>query len=265
MNQTARPIAPFRFENFINLELRVLDKGFVRLIDYMGNEAAIVQAARVSYGIGTKSVREDEGLIRYLWTHEHTSPFEMCEIKLHCKMPIFVARQWVRHRTASINEYSLRYSEAIEEFYLPETFHSQDQKNKQGSAAPVDEHCNLAAQEHFKRHCRESFARYRTALDNGISREEARMILPLSTYTMWYWKIDLHNLLHFLKLRLDPHAQWEIREYGAAIGHLVHLWLPTVSAVTGLDKLLQEHESGQQESENSELQLPVSQHPSVST
>jgi len=208
----------------------VLDYGFVRVIDYMGNDAAIVQAARVSYGDGTKTLREDEGLIRYLYRNRHTSPFEMCEIKLHCKMPIFVARQWVRHRTASINEVSARYSVLSEEFYVPEQFKAQDTKNRQGSAEALGESDNVLMQDWTMESSQACYDLYTRMLDKGSSRELARMVLPVNFYTEWYWKIDLHNLLHFLTLRCDAHAQAEIRAYADVIAEIVKLWVPTVHA-----------------------------------
>ena len=222
-----RPSVP-ELDAILGEQMPVLDHGFVRAVDYMGNDAAIVQAARVSYGDGTKTLREDEGLIRYLWRNKHTSPFEMCEIKLHCKMPIFVARQWVRHRTASINEVSARYSVLSEEFYVPEQFKTQDTKNRQGSAGDLDRALNTRMREELAARCRDAYREYEFALSNGVSRELARMVLPVNFYTEWYWKIDLHNLLHFLTLRCDAHAQAEIRAYADVIAEIVKLWVPTV-------------------------------------
>ncbi len=209
----------------INKEIKCLDKGFVRLVDYMGDDSAIVQAARVSYGKGTKSVNEDRGLIRYLLRNKHTSPFEMVDFKFHVKLPIFIARQWIRHRTASVNEYSGRYSVMKNEFYVPEAGRLQPQSktNKQGSdadAAFAPEVTQklldtlISAQN-------QSFSEYEEMIDTGLARELARINLPLSTYTEWYWKIDLHNLLHFLRLRMDHHAQKEIQVYGEAIAEMV--------------------------------------------
>jgi thymidylate synthase (FAD) len=210
----------------------VLDHGFVRVIDYMGNDAAVVQAARVSYGDGTKSVSDDEALTHYLLRHEHTTPFEMCEIKLHCKMPIFVARQWIRHRTASVNEYSQRYSLAPDEFYMPEAEQvmSQSTTNKQGrdGAVNVEEAYRwldmLAATKGA------AMRLYKDATDSDIARELARIGLPVSNYTEWYWKTNLHNLMRFLKLRCDPHAQYEIRVYANVIASIFKTWLPVSHA-----------------------------------
>ncbi len=200
-----------------------LDKGFIRLVDAMGGDAAIVQAARVSYGKGTKKVSQDRGLIRYLMRHRHTTPFEMVELKFHCKMPIFVARQWVRHRTANINEYSLRYSEARNEFYIPHPEHIQFQSNvnKQGRAEEVPSELKQKVQEYFTELSSLCFQRYQELQDTGIARELARAILPVNIYTEWYWKNDLHNTFHFLHLRMDDHAQLEIREYAHAMARLV--------------------------------------------
>lgn len=216
--------------------LTVLDHGFIRVVDYMGNEDSIVQAARVSYGKGTKSFREDARLIEYLWNNKHTTPFEMCEIKLHCKMPIFVARQWGRHRTASINEYSLRYSEAIKEFYLPEQFKTQDTRNRQASADPVSQEINTRIHKTFSIMANAAFACYEIALKEGVSKEQARLVLPMNAYTMWYWKTDLHNLLHFLTLRQDTHAQDEIRAYADTISEIVKRWVPNVHKAWGTDQ-----------------------------
>jgi len=200
-----------------------LDKGFIRLVDAMGGDDAIVQAARVSYGKGTKKVSQDRGLIRYLMRHRHTTPFEMVELKFHCKMPIFVARQWVRHRTANINEYSLRYSEARDEFYIPHPEHIQFQSkvNKQGRAEEVPVALKQKVQDYFKELSTLCFQRYMELQKAGIARELARAILPVNIYTEWYWKNDLHNTFHFLHLRMDDHAQLEIREYAHAMAKLV--------------------------------------------
>jgi thymidylate synthase (FAD) len=202
-------------EGLLDQEFPVLDHGFVRLVDYMGNDSRIVQAARVSYGKGTKTASEDARLIDYLMRHRHTSPFEQVELTFHCKMPLFTARQWIRHRTASVNEMSGRYSEMPEETYLPELEYVQGQHetNKQGRGGAI---ALRAAQHYLDRtsiHVHNDFIAYRESLDQGIARELARIGLPLSTYTEWYWKIDLHNLFHFLGLRLDEHAQYEIRQY----------------------------------------------------
>jgi thymidylate synthase (FAD) len=206
-----------------------LDKGFVRLIDVMGDDAAIVQAARVSYGSGTKKVLEDRGLIRYLLRHAHTTPFEMVEFKFHVKLPIFVARQWIRHRTANVNEYSGRYSEMKDEFYTPNPndIRPQSVLNKQGRSEEtlpdgIAEQAAIA----FKAGQDEAYAQYQEFLEQGIAREIARINLPVSNYTEWYWKIDLHNLFHFLRLRIDSHAQYEIRVFAEAIAELVKPFVP---------------------------------------
>jgi thymidylate synthase (FAD) len=204
--------------------IRCLDKGFVRLVDVMGDDSSVVQAARVSYGKGTKSVREDKRLINYLMKHRHTSPFEMVEFKFHCKMPIFVARQWIRHRTASVNELSGRYSVMKDEVWepSPSDLRKQSQLNKQCSTQETvgEPHASKIIQE-FKEDQRRLFEHYNSYLESGIAREIARANLPLSTYTEWYWKIDLHNLFHFLELRLAPEAQREIRVYAEAISEFV--------------------------------------------
>jgi thymidylate synthase (FAD) len=195
----------------------------------MGDDAAIVQAARVSYGKGTKTLNEDRGLIRYLLRHKHTTPFEMVEFKFHIKVPIFIARQWIRHRTANVNEYSGRYSEMKDEFYLPdlEQIRPQSTMNKQGRGDEMLEE-NVAAD--IRKTLLNSqvklFDEYKDVLDKGLSRELARINLPLSNYTEWYWKIDLHNLFHFLRLRMDSHAQYEIQEYGKVMGQIVKQVVP---------------------------------------
>lgn len=206
-----------------------LDKGFVRLIDVMGDDAAIVQAARVSYGSGTKKVLEDRGLIRYLLRHAHTTPFEMVEFKFHVKLPIFVARQWIRHRTANVNEYSGRYSEMKDEFYTPNPSDIRPQSvlNKQGrSEETLPDGMAEQAANAFKAGQDEAYAQYQEFLEQGIAREIARINLPVSNYTEWYWKIDLHNLFHFLRLRIDSHAQYEIRVFAEAIAELVKPFVP---------------------------------------
>ena len=199
--------------------IKCLDKGFVRLVDSMGGDDAIVQAARVSYGQGTSKVSQDRGLIRYLMRHRHTTPFEMVEFKFHCKMPIFVARQWVRHRTANINEYSLRYSEARDEFYFPDPEHIQFQSalNKQGRSGEVPLELKQKVLDYFKEISEQSFTMYQELNEAGIARELVRSLLPVNIYTEWYWKNDLHNLLHFIGLRSDSHAQYEIRVYSDAM------------------------------------------------
>lgn len=217
-------------EELLYTPLPVLDKGFIRVIDYMGDDSAIVQAARVSYGKGTKHTSQDKALINYLMRHWHSSPFEMCEIKLHVKLPIFVARQWIRHRTANVNEYSARYSVLDREFYLPEpsVLAAQSSKNNQGR-----EEQPLAAED-AKRVIRileedalRNYDTYETLLeDNRVARELARMNLTLNYYTQWYWKTDLHNLLHFLMLRADSHAQYEIRAYADVLLDVVKQWVP---------------------------------------
>jgi thymidylate synthase (FAD) len=203
--------------------IKCLDKGFVRLVDSMGGDDAIVQAARVSYGQGTSKVSQDRGLIRYLMRHRHTTPFEMVEFKFHCKMPIFVARQWVRHRTANINEYSLRYSEARDEFYYPEPENIQFQSalNKQGRSGEVPPELKQKVLDYFKENSERSFTLYQELNKAGVARELARSLLPVNIYTEWYWKNDLHNLLHFIGLRSDSHAQYEIRVFSDAMAHYV--------------------------------------------
>ncbi len=203
--------------------IKCLDKGFVRLVDSMGGDGAIVQAARVSYGKGTSKMSQDRGLIRYLMRHRHTTPFEMVEFKFHCKMPIFVARQWVRHRTANINEYSLRYSEARDEFYYPEPENIQFQSalNKQGRSGEVPPELKQKVLDYFKENSERSFTLYQELNKAGVARELARSLLPVNIYTEWYWKNDLHNLLHFIGLRSDSHAQYEIRVFSDAMAHYV--------------------------------------------
>ena len=212
--------------------IQCLDHGFVRLVDYMGDDSAIVQAARVSYGAGTKKMRQDRGLIRYLLRHRHTTPFEMCEIKLHVKLPIFVARQWIRHRTANVNEISARYSVLDNEFYLPSPEHLNVQSinNKQGRGDALTEAQSAMVLEMLKRDATQAYQTYSDLLGEeiGLARELARMNLPVNWYTQWYWKVDLHNFLHFLSLRMDAHAQYEIRVFADAIGSLVKEWVPHV-------------------------------------
>lgn len=210
-------------------EFKCLDKGFVRLVDLMGDDTSIVQAARVSYGKGTKTVSEDRNLIRYLMRHRHTSPFEMVEYKFHVKLPIFVARQWIRHRTANVNEYSGRYSILPDEFYIPspDDVRKQSRKNKQGrSDEPIDIETANEFIEDLQKTQNLLYERYNWYLSHEIARELARINLPLSTYTEWYWKIDLHNLFHFLELRLHPTAQFEIREYAKVIAQIVKATCP---------------------------------------
>lgn len=210
-------------------KIAVLDNGFVRVIDYMGSDEAIVQAARISYGAGTKKVSEDRGLIRYLMRHWHTTPFEMCEIKLHVRVPMDIWRQWIRHRTASVNEYSTRYSIAIDacQQTAATEWRLQSQSNKQGSDGFLDAAVGQALSTRERELQDLSRAIYQERLERGVAREQARKDLPLSTYTEAYWKVDLHNLLHFLRLRMDAHAQYEIRAYALAIGEqIVSRWVP---------------------------------------
>jgi len=210
----------------------VLDHGFVRVIDYMGDDAAIVQAARVSYGAGTKHVSNDEGLIRYLMRHWHSTPFEMCEIKLHVKLPVFVARQWIRHRTANVNEYSARYSILDREFYIPAPEHlaAQSTVNNQGRGEVLTGEEAARVLDMLKSDAARAYDHYQDMLSQdgqkGLARELARMNLPANIYTQWYWKVDLHNLFHFLRLRADAHAQYEIRVYAEVICRVVADWVP---------------------------------------
>jgi thymidylate synthase (FAD) len=210
----------------------------------MGDDGAIVQAARVSYGRGTRKVSDDQGLINYLMRMRHTSPFEMCELKLHVKLPIFVARQWIRHRTASVNEYSARYSVLEDEFYTPEPEHlaAQSGSNRQGRAEVLAGPEADAARSTLNTHAQEAYQRYLELLNQdaagqplrpdrtGLARELARIALPLNTYTQWYWKVDLHNLLHFIALRADPHAQYEILAYAEVLLDVVRRWVPLTHA-----------------------------------
>jgi len=264
---TRRATVP-ALEEILYQPLTVLDHGFVRVIDYMGDDAAIVQAARVSYGRGTRQVSEDRGLVNYLMRHRHSTPFEMCEIKLHVKLPIFVARQWIRHRTANVNEYSARYSILDREFYVPDRefldarraerrrerkgkradsdlfpvrpkhLAAQSRGNRQGreDALPPDEAAEVLAL--IKAEAAREYTIYTKLLNedaqgavidpqrHGLARELARMVLPANVYTQWYWKIDLHNLMHFLSLRADPHAQYEIRAYAEVMLDVVKRWVP---------------------------------------
>lgn len=221
-NSTLRPISEGA-EKWLYRPIKCLDYGFIYLVDYMGNDIAVVDAAGVSYGQGTKKVNSAEVLIRYLRRHVHTSPSEMVEVKFHCKMPIPVARQWVRHRTANINEYSGRYSEMPDEFYLPEdcVIQSQSKDNKQGRGEILPADAIAEVKDIFKRGYERQHQDYRRLLEIGVARELARFILPLGNYTQWYWKIDFHNLMHFLRLRLDTHAQYEIRVYGEAMARII--------------------------------------------
>ncbi|MFO1176174.1 MAG: FAD-dependent thymidylate synthase [Paracoccaceae bacterium] len=210
----------------------VLDHGLVRVIDYMGDDAAITQAARVSYGRGTKAVQNDEGLIRYLMRHWHSTPFEMCEVKFHVKLPVFVARQWIRHRTANVNEYSARYSILDREFYIPapENLAAQSTVNNQGRGALLEGEEAARVLDILRDDAMRSYDHYEAMLSQdgqqGLARELARMNLPANVYTQWYWKVDLHNLFHFLRLRADTHAQHEIRVYAEAMCRIVKDWVP---------------------------------------
>jgi len=237
-NYTLRPISK-GLEGILYKPLKVLDKGFIRVVDYMGNDSSIVQAARVSYGKGTKKKSEDEGLIKYLLRHRHTTPFEMCEIKLHIKLPIFIARQWIRHRTASINEYSARYSILEDEFYIPKKYHLAEQSisNKQGRGDEIDEKTSSEILKILKEDSYNCYKNYSWMLNEknsnnydknrpSLSRELARINLTLNTYTQWYWKIDLHNFMHFVSLRADTHSQFEIREYGKILLQVLSKWTP---------------------------------------
>lgn len=272
INRTRRATVP-ALEESLFMPHKVLDHGFVRVIDYMGDDAAIVQAARVSYGKGTKRTNQDRGLIRYLLRKRHTSPFEMCEIKLHVKLPIFIARQWIRHRTANVNEYSARYSILDKEFYIPDSQHlnllyeeanrkrhqssgqddlfdgstdtanvsvvgSQSMSNKQGRGETVAEDEASWAIRTIRDLNGRAYSAYQKLLNEdesgekidsdraGLARELARAVLPVNIYTQWYWKVDLHNLLHFLSLRADAHAQFEIRAYAEVIAEIVKVWCP---------------------------------------
>jgi len=235
---TRRPVSE-GMENELYRLHPILDHGFVRVIDYMGDDNAIVQAARVSYGKGTKSVTGDRGLIRYLMRHRHTTPFEMCEVKLHIKLPIFVARQWIRHRTANVNEYSARYSILDREFYLPanDMISAQSVSNRQGRGGVVPPEEAAEVLQLLKRDASQAYDTYEYLLNegeegptdpsrSGVARELARINLGLNYYTQWYWKVDLHNLFHFLSLRMDRHAQYEIRVYADKIAEMVKAWVP---------------------------------------
>lgn len=236
---TKRPSVP-SLEAILYEAIPVLDHGFIRVVDYMGDDAAIVQAARVSYGKGTKKVQEDRGLINYLMRHQHTTPFEMAEIKLHVKLPIFVARQWVRHRTANINEYSARYSILDREFYIPAQEHlaAQSSVNRQGRGAVLEGEEAAAVLGLLRQDADSAYEHYLEMLNqsedgqaqradrSGLARELARMNLSLNFYTQWYWKIDLHNLMGFLRLRADTHAQYEIRAYADKMLEILKAWVP---------------------------------------
>ena len=239
---TRRATVP-ALEEILFTPIPVLDHGFVRVIDYMGDDAAVVQAARVSYGQGTKRVNEDRGLIQYLMRHRHTTPFEMCEIKYHVKLPIFVARQWIRHRTANVNEYSARYSILDNEFYLPAPEHLavQSATNRQGRGASLPPEEASRVLDLLREDAMRAYRDYAFMLNedeagkvadesrSGLARELARMNLSLNFYTQWYWKTDLHNLLNFLSLRADAHAQYEIRVYAEAMIETLERWVPLVA------------------------------------
>ena len=211
-------------------QLPVLDKGFIRIIDYMGDDLAIEQAARLSYGAGTRTVSETQGLLNYLMGHRHTSPFEMCEIKIHVKLPILAMRQWIRHRMANVNEYSARYSVLSDEFYIPafEDIMHQSTDNKQGRSGLIDTYLSSDIRRKLTEHSEVSYDLYRWLISDDVdfARELARMTLPVNIYTEMYWKIDLHNLFHFLSLRADPHAQKEIRVYGEMLEWIIMGWVP---------------------------------------
>ena len=239
-NKTKRVVAP-ELEKILYDAISVLDHGFVRVIDYMGDDTSIVQAARVSYGKGTKKVSTDSGLIKYLMRHWHSTPFEMCEIKYHVKLPIFIARQWIRHRTANVNEYSARYSILDKEFYLPKNEHlaAQSKSNRQGRGDVLQGEQAKKVLSLLKNDAERTYENYETMLnerydgsvvdekETGLARELARMNLTLNTYTQWYWKTDLLNLMNFLRLRADHHAQYEIRAYADVMLDTLKRWVPT--------------------------------------
>ncbi len=236
---TKRVTVP-KLEKILYKSFKALDHGFVRVIDYMGDDSSIVQAARVSYGKGTKKLNQDKSLINYLLSHRHSTPFEMNEIKFHIKLPIFVARQWIRHRTANVNEYSARYSILDREFYIPNStqLKPQSKSNNQGRSGELDKNEKKIYMDILKENSKKSFKSYNFLLnqrddevdsDNerrGLARELSRMVLPLNSYTQWYWKIDLHNLMHFLALRFDDHAQYEIRVFAQIMMEIMKKWVP---------------------------------------
>ena len=238
-NKTKRVTAP-ELETILYEAIPVLDHGFIRVVDYMGDDSSVVQAARVSYGKGTKKVSTDAGLIKYLMRHWHSTPFEMCEIKYHVKLPIFIARQWIRHRTANVNEYSARYSILDKEFYLPapENLATQSQNNRQGRGDVLEGEQAKQVLEILKKDAEQTYNNYETMLNErydgtvieenriGLARELARMNLTLNTYTQWYWKTDLLNLMNFLRLRADLHAQYEIRAYADSMLDILKKWVP---------------------------------------
>ena len=234
---TKRVVAP-KLEKVLYKSFKALDHGFVRVIDYMGNDSSIVQAARVSYGKGTKQLNQDKSLINYLLSHRHSTPFEMNEIKFHVKLPIFVARQWIRHRTANVNEYSARYSILDNEFYIPnpKELKPQSKTNNQGRSGDLDENEKKMYMKVLRENSKDSFEKYNFLLNQnddevnpkrqGLTRELSRIVLPLNSYTQWYWKIDLHNFMHFLALRFDEHAQYEIRVYAEIMMNIMKKWVP---------------------------------------
>jgi len=237
---TTKRVTALELEKILYEPIPVLDHGFIRVVDYMGDDTSIVQSARVSYGKGTKKVSTDSGLIKYLMRHWHSTPFEMCEIKYHVKLPIFIARQWIRHRTANVNEYSARYSILDKEFYLPEPKHlaAQSKSNRQGRGDIIEGDQTKQVLELLKNDAERTYNDYEMMLNErydgtiidekkvGLARELARMNLTLNTYTQWYWKIDLLNLMNFLRLRADDHAQYEIRAYADAMLETVKKWVP---------------------------------------
>ena len=239
-NKTKRVTAP-DLEAILYEAISVLDHGFIRVVDYMGDDSSVVQAARVSYGKGTKKVSTDAGLIKYLMRHWHSTPFEMCEIKYHVKLPIFIARQWIRHRTANVNEYSARYSILDKEFYLPTPEHlaAQSKNNRQGRGDILKGDQAKQVLDLLKKDAEQTYKNYEEMLNerydgsvidekkSGLARELARMNLTLNTYTQWYWKTDLLNLMNFLRLRADDHAQYEIRAYATAMLDTLKKWVPT--------------------------------------
>ncbi len=243
-SRSTRRVTVPALEEILYEALPVLDHGFVRVVDYMGDDGAVVQAARVSYGRGTRRVSEDRGLINYLMRHRHTTPFEMCEIKYHVKLPIFVARQWIRHRTANVNEYSARYSILDNEFYIPAPEHlaAQASTNRQGRGAVLEGEAARHVLDLLRDDAERAYADYSEMLNvdeagaprdpgwPGLARELARMNLSLNFYTQWYWKTNLHNLMHFLSLRADAHAQYEIRAYAEAMLGTLERWVPMTHA-----------------------------------
>ncbi|QEK39330.1 FAD-dependent thymidylate synthase [Candidatus Nesciobacter abundans] len=240
MENTTKRAMSHELEKILFEEIKVLDQGFVRVIDYMGNDSSIVQAARISYGKGTKTQSSDAGLINYLFKNAHTSVFEMCEIKLHIKAPIFVARQWLRHRTANVNEYSARYSEMEDSFYLPnkEDIKGQDKTNKQARGLELEDSIKQESQDMIHNLNTESYKAYLSLLEKGVARELARGILPTNIYTQFYWKIDLNNLLRFVMLRSSNHSQQEIKAYSDTIKHILKLWTPMVyNAFTNFNQM----------------------------